>query len=267
MLHVAHAALLRWVVIAGWRLVLSQIPSKLISHPSPFAGKGTVEQVFEAEKTARESSAARQQRGEQLVALLQAHGLQLQLYQCHQVASIQRHLQGKALLTDAQLVAAARAYTQAEQEAHQQRQVQLDRSMRESTMKRLLTDAGLHSFYACACGGRGRLARPALCLLGGNGLPAACSCGSACCVQPSAAAAVAAAAFCLTCRRDVPPCPRPAVTVPAVANYVATGEAGLLSSLRAEVQPTEQLFECLPGSAVLVLCLLPPLLPLAALVD
>lgn len=204
---------------------------------------------------------AKQQRREQLAAQLQAHGLQV--YKCDQDSSIQRHLRGEALLTDEQLVAAARAHIQAEQEARQQRQVQFNRSLRESTIKGMLTDAGLHSFYACACGWSGCSDWSELCMLCGNGLPVVCCCGSACCAQPPAAAAVAAAAFCITCRRDVPHCPCPAVTVPAVANYVATGEVGLLSSLRAEVQPTEQLFECLPGSAVFVLCL-PPVLPLAA---
>lgn len=119
-------------------------------HP-PTAGKGTAQQAVAAEKARHERRMAEQQRREQLAALLQAHGLQL--YKCDQDSSIQRHLRGETLFTDEQLVAAARAHIQAEQEARQQRQVQFNRSIRESKIKGMLTDAGLHSFYACA-GGR-----------------------------------------------------------------------------------------------------------------
>lgn len=115
--------------------------------PGFFAGKGTAQQAFQAQHEQHVAQAEKQQRHDQLSALLAAHGLQLR--HCQNDPSIERHLQGKDELSEEQLLAAARMQCQQAQQHRQQQQAQWQRSARESTMAQLLARAGLHSFYAC----------------------------------------------------------------------------------------------------------------------
>lgn len=115
--------------------------------PVSFAGTGTAQQAFEAEVARRESQAAEQQRREQARALLAAHGLSLS--ECSGCTRIQQHLRGEAALSDYQLLAAARTHIEKAQEFRQRNVAEAERSSRQYTMEKLLTGAGLHSFYAC----------------------------------------------------------------------------------------------------------------------
>lgn len=113
----------------------------------PAAGNSTVQQAFEAQKALLESQAEQRQLRQHFSTLLTAHGLPV--WRCDQEPSIQSYLLGETDLTDEQLLAAARRQNQAQQELDQKRRKEIDLSIRKSTMGMLLSDAGLHSFYAC----------------------------------------------------------------------------------------------------------------------
>ena len=115
--------------------------------PNVTAGTGTAQQAYEAEVARRASQAAAQQRREQVHALLQADGLSLR--ECTGCTRIQQHLANVVSFADEQLLAAARTHIKQERERHRRQRAEAERSGRQATMTQLLTDAGLHSFYAC----------------------------------------------------------------------------------------------------------------------